>query len=80
MLFDFEETELLNSLLEDNNEVSKEDLVKRIRALEVNTGNLVDDINLKSISSVLANKLESLKNEKFDTIKRDIPIAEYVEY
>ncbi len=80
MYLDFNETEILNVLLEDNKDVNKSELKERINNFEIDTGNLVDDANLKTMAIQLVEKIDSMSEDQFNKMKNDVPLAEFVEY
>ena len=80
MYLDFNETEILNVLLEDNKDVNKSELKERINNFEIDTGNLVDDANLKTMAIQLVEKIDSMSENQFNKMKNDVPLAEFVEY
>lgn len=80
MYLDFNETEILNVILEDNKDVKKYELKERINNFEIDTGNLVEDANLKTMAIQLVEKIDSMSEEQFNKMKNDVPLAEFVEY
>lgn len=80
MYLDFNETEILNVLLEDNKDVNKSELKERINNFEIDTGNLVDDANLKTMAIQLVEKIDFMSEDQFNKMKNDVPLAEFVEY